>query len=95
MGVMYLLIGGGMLSLSALALVMWAAHRRIATRAVARRQQSQCSEDRADSVVEGVTKQKQQSDEWFHGNQLALISVKHQLTQNRIDQVGRMRKGEA
>ena len=95
MGVMYLLIGGGMLSLSALALVMWAAHCRIATRAVARRQQSQCSEDRADSVVEGVTRQKQQSDEWFYGQQLALVSVKHQLAQGKIDQLGRARKGEA
>ena len=95
MGAMYWLIGGGMLSLSALALVMWAAHRRITTRAVARRQQSQCGEDRADSVVEGVTRQKQQSDEWFYGQQLALVSVKHQLAQGKIDQLGRARKGEA
>lgn len=95
MGAMYWLIGGGMLSLSALALVMWAAHRRLTVRSIDRQQQSACTENRADSVVEGVTKQKQQSDEWFHGNQLALISVKHQLTQNRIDQLGRARKGEA
>ena len=95
MGAMYWLIGDGMLSLSALALVMWAAHRRITTRSAVRRQQSQCSEDRADSVVEGVTRQKQQSDEWFYGQQLALVSVKHQLAQGKIDQLGRARKGEA